>query len=83
MDCWQTRETRSNPAINTGTKYSTTTFLFRQQYDLGQKDSIVTDTSVIPLFYPRLRMEHTFTYTTSTYQFMDDSTANTPTRVMV
>ena len=64
-------------AINTGTKYSTTTFLFRQQYDLGQKDSIVTDTSVIPLFYPRLRMEHTFTYTTSTYQFMDDSTANT------
>ncbi len=64
-------------AINTGTKYSTTTFLFRQQYDLGQKDSIVTDTSVIPLFYPRLRMEHTFTYSTSTYQFMDDSTANT------
>lgn len=62
-------------AISTGTKYSTTTFLFRQQYDLGQKDSIVTDTTVIPLFYPRFRMEHTFTYTTSTYQFFDDSLA--------
>jgi hypothetical protein len=60
--------------ITTGTKYSTTTFLFRQQYDLGQKDSIVTDTSVIPLFYPRVRLEHTFTYTSSTYQFIDDST---------
>ncbi|HEV3412253.1 MAG TPA: putative porin [Puia sp.] len=59
--------------ITTGTKYSTTTFLFRQQYDLGQKDSIVTDTSVIPLFYPRVRLEHTFTYTSSTYQFMDES----------
>lgn len=62
--------------ITTGTKYTTTTFLFRQQYDLGQKDSIVTDTSVIPLFYPRVRLEHTLTYTSSTYQFMDDSLAS-------
>ena len=61
--------------ITTGTKYSTTTFEFRQQYDLGQKDSIVTDTSVIPLFYPRVRLEHTFSYTASTYQFMDDSSS--------
>jgi hypothetical protein len=59
--------------ISTGTKYSTSTILFRQQYDLGQKDSIVTDTSVIPLFYPRLRLEHTFTYTAYNYQYMDDS----------
>jgi hypothetical protein len=59
--------------ITTGTKYSTTTFLFRQQYDLGQKDSIVTDTSVIPLFYPRVRLEHTLTYSSYNYQFMDDS----------
>jgi hypothetical protein len=59
--------------LTTGTRYSTTTFLFRQQYDLGQKDSIVTDTSVIPLFYPRLRLEHSFTYTSSTYQFIDDA----------
>lgn len=63
-------------AINTGTKYSTMTFMLRNQYDLGQKDSIVTDTSVIPLFYPRVRLEHTLTYSSSTYQFMDDSNSN-------
>jgi hypothetical protein len=64
----------SNPFstnISTGTKYATGTFLMRQQYDLGQKDSIVTDTSVIPLFYPRLRMEHTITYSTFDYNFID------------
>jgi hypothetical protein len=59
-------------SITTGTKYSTSTLLFRQQYDLGQKDSIVTDTSVIPLFYPRVRLEHTFAYTSYNYQFLDD-----------
>lgn len=63
-------------ALNTGTKYSTSTFLFRQQYDLGQKDSIVTDTSVIPLFYPRVRLEHTISYTSYNYQFIDDSLAS-------
>ena len=57
--------------INTGTKYSTATFLFRQQYDLGQKDSIITDSSVIPLFYPRVRLEHTLSYSTYNYRFLD------------
>jgi hypothetical protein len=57
--------------ISTGTKYSDVTFLMRQQYDLGQKDSIVTDSSVIPLFYPRVRMEHTMAYSTYRYQFYD------------
>jgi hypothetical protein len=56
-----------------GTRYSTSTILFRQEYDLGQKDSIVTDTSVIPLFYPRVRLEHTASYSWSTHQFQDDS----------
>ena len=60
-----------SPVITTGTRYSTATLLFRQQYDLGQKDSIVTDTSVIPLFYPRLRLEHTVSYSTYTYRFTD------------
>ncbi|HEY4206165.1 MAG TPA: putative porin, partial [Puia sp.] len=59
------------PVITTGTRYSTATYLMRQQYDLGQKDSIVTDTTVIPLFYPRLRLEHTFSYSTYRYQFTD------------
>jgi hypothetical protein len=64
------------PVITTGTKYSTLTLLFRQQYDLGQKDSIVTDTSVIPLFYPRVRLEHTLSYSTYSYRFTDDSIAS-------
>ncbi|MDR3713004.1 MAG: hypothetical protein P4L51_09340 [Puia sp.] len=57
--------------IATGTKYATGTFLMRQQYDLGQKDSIVTDSTVIPLFYPRLRIEHTLTYSTYDFNFID------------
>ena len=61
-------------AITTGTRYSTSTLLFRQQYDLGQKDSIVTDTSVIPLFYPRVRLEHTLSYSSYSYQFFDYAT---------
>jgi len=60
-------------AVTTGTKYSMATYLFRQQYDLGQKDSIVTDTSVIPLFYPRVRLEHTLSYSTYNYRFMDQA----------
>jgi hypothetical protein len=45
-------------ALNTGNKYSNSIFLLRQQYDLGKKDSLVTDSTVIPLFFPRLRFEH-------------------------
>ncbi|MGB3008203.1 MAG: putative porin, partial [Chitinophagaceae bacterium] len=45
--------------INTGNKYREFTFLLRSQYDLGRKDSIVSDSTVIPLFYPRVRFEHT------------------------
>ena len=57
--------------VTTGMKYNQATFLMRQQYDLGQKDSIVTDSSVIPLFYPRVRLEHTITYSTYNYIFKD------------
>jgi len=60
-----------SPIITTGTRYTNATLLFRQQYDLGQKDSIVTDTTVVPLFYPRLRLEHTISYSTYTYRFTD------------
>jgi hypothetical protein len=59
--------------INTGTRYTNATYLMRQQYDLGQKDSVVTDTTVIPLFYPRLRLEHTLSYTTYDYRYIDQS----------
>jgi hypothetical protein len=58
-------------SIPTGTFYTNATYLMRQQYDLGQKDSIVTDSSVIPLFYPRLRLEHTIALNTYNYRFRD------------
>jgi hypothetical protein len=54
--------------IGTGNKHSEFSFLLRQQYDLGRKDSLVTDSTVIPLFYPRLRFEHTISY--SNYKFV-------------
>ncbi|HVY74359.1 MAG TPA: putative porin [Puia sp.] len=58
--------------IATGTFYSLGTYMLRQQYDLiGKKDSIVTDSTVIPLFYPRFRAEHTFSYQTFHYRFLD------------
>ncbi|HRE51269.1 MAG TPA: hypothetical protein PK339_07610 [Flavitalea sp.] len=59
--------------FTTGSRYTTASYLMRQQYDLGQKDSIVTDSSVIPLFYPRLRMEHTINYRTYNYRFTDEA----------
>ena len=58
--------------IATGTYYTNATYMMRQQYDLGQKDSIVVnDTTVIPLFYPRLRLEHTIALSTYHYRFRD------------
>jgi hypothetical protein len=59
--------------ITTGNKYNELTVLMRQQYDLGKKDSLVTDSTVIPLFYPRLRFEHTFQYSKYNYNFIDYS----------
>lgn len=58
--------------IPTGTKYKDFNLLFRHQYDLGQKDSlVVNDTTVIPLFYPRLRFEYTFRLSNQNYRFED------------
>jgi hypothetical protein len=60
-----------NTDVGTGNRYKDFTVLFRQQYDFGKKDSLVTDSTVIPLFYPRLRFEYTMQYTKSTYNFRD------------
>ncbi len=57
--------------ITTGNKYSLFTGLLRQQYDLGRKDSIVTDSTVIPLFFPRLRFEHTVQLDQDKYIYHD------------
>lgn len=57
--------------VGSGNRYREFKVLLRQQYDLGRKDSLVTDSTVIPLFYPRLRFEHTIQYSTQKYQFRD------------
>lgn len=58
-----------NTALKNGNKYNEFKLLIRQQYDFGKKDSIVTDSSVIKLFYPRFRIEHTIQYNTYKYLF--------------
>lgn len=58
--------------INTGNKYNEFSLLVRQQYDLGRKDSVVTDSTVVPLFYPRLRFEHTFQTEKKVYDYVDN-----------
>lgn len=60
-------------SIATGSYNTNAVYMLRQQYDLGQKDSIVTDSTVIPLFYPRLRLEHTISYNTYHYRFIDNA----------
>jgi Putative porin len=59
--------------VTTGNKYRIGNILLRQQYDLGQKDSVQTDSVTIHLFYPRLRLEHSFQLNNYTYQFSDGS----------
>jgi hypothetical protein len=64
--------------IYTGTEYNTANFWYRQQYDIiGKKDSIVTDSTVIPLFYPQFRAEHTIQYNTYSYRFFDTNLEDT------
>ncbi|MBX3238621.1 MAG: hypothetical protein KIT80_07555 [Chitinophagaceae bacterium] len=60
-----------NTALKTGNRYTDFNFLLRQQYDFGKKDSVVTDSSVIKLFYPRFRFEHTVQYNSYGYLFQD------------
>lgn len=62
-----------NTTLRTGNRYREFNVLLRQQYDLGRKDSLVTDSTVIPLFYPRLRFEHTFRLGRHDYLFQDVS----------
>ncbi|MER3471432.1 MAG: hypothetical protein C4330_08865 [Chitinophagaceae bacterium] len=60
-----------NTKLDIGNLYREFNMLLRQQYDFGRKDSIVTDSTVIPLFYPRVRFEHTFNYGKYSYEYRD------------
>jgi Putative porin len=55
----------------TGNRQTNFSFLLRQQYDLGQRDSVVHDTVTTYLFYPRLRLEHNLQYASYSYLFFD------------
>lgn len=57
--------------IGTGTTYYDSRFLMRQTYDLGQKDSIVNDSDVVRLFYPRIRFQHSVNFENSKFKFQD------------
>ena len=61
-----------NTAVNTGNLYKGNTLLLRHHYDLGTKDSIVTDSVTVRIFYPRFRIEHTLRYANSGYQYYDN-----------
>ena len=59
--------------VPTGNKYDDFNALMRQQFDLGRKDSLVTDSTVVPLFFPRVRLEHTIRYSAYRYLFSDEN----------
>jgi hypothetical protein len=46
-------------------------YLLKQSYDIGKNDSIVVnDSTTNYLFYPKLRLEHTFTYSKEYYSYL-------------
>lgn len=70
-----------NSKVTTGNSYKESIFLYRQQYDFGQSDSlIVNDSTVVRLFYPRFRLQHTITLSKEQYEFHDYFTIDTITR---
>ncbi|MES2005785.1 MAG: putative porin [Bacteroidota bacterium] len=61
-----------NTGVNTGNIYKNSTLLYRHHYDIGTRDSLVTDSVTYKLFFPRLRFEHTFKLVSSSYNFIDN-----------
>ncbi|MEO7044997.1 MAG: putative porin, partial [Ferruginibacter sp.] len=58
--------------VNTGNVNTDLTFFLRQSYDLGKRDSIaINDSTTEYLFYPKLRVQHTFTYSSFKYNYHD------------
>lgn len=60
-------------SVNTGNIYKDFTIFLRQTYDIGKRDSVaVNDSTTEYLFYPKLRTQHSFTYSTYNYLYKDD-----------
>ncbi len=68
-------ELRRNPFITTiitGIKYKDFNLMFRQSFDLGKRDSIaINDSTTEFLFYPKLRLQHTFLTGNYTFRYND------------
>lgn len=63
-----------NSSVKTGNIYKDFTFFLRQSYDVGKRDSVaINDSTTEYLFYPKLRAQHTLTYSTYSYLFKDVS----------
>lgn len=59
--------------VSTGNIYKDFTIFIRQTYDIGKRDSlIINDTTTEYLFYPKLRAQHSFTYSNYNYLYKDD-----------
>lgn len=60
-------------SVSTGNIYKDVSFFIRQTYDIGKKDSVaINDSTTEYLFYPKLRAQHSFTYSTYNYLYKDD-----------
>jgi hypothetical protein len=63
-----------NTTVTTGNVYKDFTIFLRQTYDIGKKDSVaVNDSTTEYLFYPKLRVQHSFTYNTNNYVYRDNA----------
>lgn len=60
----------------TGALYKNTQLFFRHQYDFGQKDSLISDSNVLRLFYPRFRIQHSMSISGSNYSFRDNASVD-------
>ena len=60
-----------NTGVSTGNVYTGSQLVIRQQYDLGTKDSSIIDSVTYRVFYPRLRLQHTLSVASNSYQFLD------------
>lgn len=55
----------------TGNKYTNRTLLYRHQFDFGKKDSVITDSTVVRFYLPRLRLEHTVESSNNSILYLD------------
>lgn len=69
----KTEFTPFSSTIIAGNIYKDFTAFIRQTYDIGKRDSIaINDSTTEYLFYPKLRVQHSFTYSTYNYQYRDN-----------